>query len=891
MKRALLSVLISGALFGCGGETTEPPKTEPVPPSDTAPVASNLVIVGEPMIGNTITLNYDYYDAEGHSEGDSIISWFINVNGSVSPISSGTDKALLLSGLAGQVGGIYATVKPIATEGTDKDLADEAYSSTIQTYPTGSAPQVANIEISSPKALADGVPITLFYDYSDADGDAEYDGGALITWMNRADGTVLGTGKTLNLPVGYAGMTIGADVVARSVGHDQGASGKTEADAVEVADLSGVVVSEPYVKQIDTANTGWGDGVFLIKNIRNELLLVRSHYDRASNDQLRLSSLDVYKLTDDANHYTYDSGFLRSNDANFDHITFSLGVNGYESPLASPVTPSDYYDVKIGYVPFTGAGGGIIETFLKPTDAKFWGQGASLYDDGSVVLDQDVLFNADNNPVSWSLPNALTLDFNNEVHVNDVDVNAPNFSWYNSVMAFEAGVADATALVGSMESGDHTNTTRTTLSQIVTNGINADAHGITSPIVEGYAYEESLAGNSTVSSDVRANTIHSLQDGSYWVADADLMTYFNTRISAKWPTFVADSTTILSVGKGSRSPMLLTQEGVNGSYVYSEDSFSGDPSDISRYKLPFELDSVDFTVVCTNTNSLYPPAAQGSHNGGGDVNLQAPNTSAATVPVVPSQGGSGALVAIDPLGDQMWFVDTDYASSGVTLSYSESGVTEVRSGTHFEACDSSHGIKPTIVVKNSVNEDVSVLTTESVSQSYGANPRLSGNLLTVKVASGQEGVSGDLASASLVSKLTTENFLSSSIADLNVWVREDDGDTYVRVSDLSAGKMVFQDSAGASLGGTHMLTGIAGLMTDADTGRVAKNQEGFVVSDSGLVFSSFADTLRIGGVTDLGQFESKLVEAYKAVNSNSLAFGEKVSLSFDYSSSNYPLAD
>lgn len=892
MKRALLPVLVSGVLFGCNSETTEPTPT-PVPsPADSAPVATNVLVSGDPMLGNQLTLTYDYFDAEGHAEGDSQIQWFVSVGGNVQQIGDGS-PTLDLTGSNGQVGDVYASVKVVAAEGTDKDAASVVYSQSLKTYPAGVAPTLNNLAIASPAPLADGVTLTAFYDYFDADGDAEHEGGAVISWVNRDDGQVLATGKTFRLPVGFNTMDIEVEAVARSVDHEQGAHGKTESDPIAAPDLSSIVPSEPYVLQIDTPNTGWGDGVFLVKNIRNQLLLVKSNYGRsASNDQLRLSSLDVYKLTDNADQYVYEDGFLRSVNSTLDHITFSLGVNGFVA-AGDPTLPlDDYHQVKIGAVPFNGAGGGAIERFTKPADGKFWMQGLSLYDDGSAVLDQDVLFNSDNSPVNWGTAGSLLVEYNKTEQLNEFDATSGGAAdWYNSPVVLELGVNDATVVRGTTESGDHTDTRTGLLSALVAGGSNSDAVAMVAAMDEGYGFNEGISGNSSIQSTVALNSIYLLQDGSVWSGDSELMNYFNSRINVKWPMFFAESTDVLSVGLGGKSPVLLTQEGVNGSYIYSEDSFSGDPTDVSRYRLPFELDEVEFTMTCTNTNSLYPPLAQGEHHTGGDVNLQLPNTAAGQVAVDPSKGGSGALIARNPVNKQMWYIDTDYASEGVTLSYGESGVLEVRSGTHFEACDAKHSIEPTIVIRNTISDEVSVVHTKAISHSYGADPRLSGSELNIKVKAGAEAVTGSKASASLVKALQDEGFMSSQVEDLDAWVRQDDLDSYVRVADLSSGKMIFQDAAGATLGGTHLITGISQLMQDAGTNMTSKNQEGFVVSDSGIVFTSFADTLRIGGVTDVSEFEEKLQELYFAINSNDGNVNSVEKITFDYPSSMYPLPE
>lgn len=892
MKRALLPVLVSGVLFGCNSETTEPTPTPVPPPADSAPVATNVVVSGDPMLGNQLTLTYDYFDAEGHAEADSQIQWFVSVGGNVQQVGDGK-TTLDLTGSAAQIGDVYASVKVVAAEGVEKDDSDVVYSQSVTTYPAGVAPTLNNLTIASPAPLADGVTLTAFYDYFDADGDAEHESGARLSWINRNDGQVLATGKTFKLPVGFNAMDIALEAVARSVNHDQGAHGKTESTPIAAPDLGTIVPSEPYVLQIDTPNTGWGDGVFLVKNIRNQLLLVKSNYDRsATNDQLRLSSLDVYKLTDSADQYVYENGFLRSQNSTLDHITFSLGVNGFVA-AADPIEPlDDYYQVKIGRVPFNGAGGGVVEHFAKPADGKFWMQGVSVYDDGSAVLDQDVLFNSDNTPVNWGTAGSLLVNFNKTDQLNNFDAASGGVAnWYNSPMVLELGLNDATIVRGTMESGDHTDTRTGLLSDLVTGGRNPDAIAFPAALDEQYVFSGGIAGNSTVQSSVAMNSIYLLQNGTTWSGDAELSNYFNTRLITKWPMFFAESTEVLSVGLGGRSPILLTQEGVNGSYIYSEDSFSGDPTDISRYRLPFELDEVEFTMTCTNTNSLYPPLAQGEHHTGGDVNLQQPDTGASQVPVDPSKGGSGALIARNPVNNQMWYIDTDYASAGVTLSYGESGVIDVRAGTHFEACDPKHSIEPTVVIRNTISDEVSVVQTKAISQSYGADPRTAGSELNIKVKSGAEAVTGSKASQSLVKALQDEGFMASSVEDLNVWVREDDLDSYVRVVDLSSGKMLFQDKAGATLGGTHLVTGVSKLMQDARTNMVAKNQEGFVVADSGIVFPSFADTLRIGGVSDVLAFEDKLKELYLAINSNDASDNTVEKITFDYPSSAYPLPE
>lgn len=899
MKKAILPLFIGLALAGCKSETSNPeqPKPEPPPipaPTDKAPVADNVLISGDAMIGNTLTLNYDFSDADGDVEHISTISWYITVSGVAKLISEGTPNTIELTGDAGVVGDVYATIKPRSDDGENKDNGVVVTSSPVRTYLAGDKPTVINTELLAPKAIADGVEVSAFYEYSDADGDQEADGGAEFKWVNRNDGQVLGTSSSLVLPANSSTMDIEVEIVAKSISNDDGAHGKPTGEPVILSLNNDVAVHTPKVFKLRTATAGWGDNVYIIKNMRNQLLLARAEYVLNAHDQMKISKADIYKLSDHADVYEFEDGFLKSSDPLHDHITLSVGVNGVNVvPAGNPagsVSPDQYFGVKIGHVPHTGAMGGAVREFIKPTDAKDWSQGATVYEDGSVLLDQDVFFNGVEIPSNFGGLAVDAVDIFKEPHLNNIDASAPAASWYDSLVGFTIGNGDPVLGTGSMESGDQSDTTAMNLSTLISNGINTDAVSMTANVDDAYIAEIDITGNSTLQSRVSANRLFWLLDSTLWTGDSSLKDFYNSHLVANWPTVMDDSDLLGSVGLGGADsyPIIFSRQ-AGDSFIYSHDFFDVSPTAYVRYVLPFDIGLAELTSVCTNTNSLKPPLVQGASASDPDVDLQRPNGSESDIAVDLNKGGNGALIGFDRAAKHMWYVDADYASGGVTLSHDETGVLDVRTSTSFAGCDSSNGQQPAVLIKNETSEDVTVISTAGLSRSFTAAPRSgTGVMFSLSMKAGSQGLTGDWATASFEQALTDSGVFSASIADVDAWLRTDDTDLYMRVLDTSTGTMVFQDFSGSLFDTSYTLSGIEDVMYDADTGRVASDQEGFAVSTNGMIMSSFADTLRIGGINNVSEFEEGLPELFSAVNDHDGMVGDVETVNFDYVSSNYP---
>lgn len=142
----------------------------------TVPVASSVSISGTFGQGGTLTIAYNYSDAESDPEGASLVAWFRDGV----KVLEGTQKTYAITKAdSGKV--ISATVTPVATTG---DLfTGTAVASTV-VYPKVTGfhyPVASNFYVSGLSKI--GEELEMHYTYSDADDDLE--GTSQVSWCRK----------------------------------------------------------------------------------------------------------------------------------------------------------------------------------------------------------------------------------------------------------------------------------------------------------------------------------------------------------------------------------------------------------------------------------------------------------------------------------------------------------------------------------------------------------------------------------------------------------------------------------------------------------------------------------------------------------------------------------
>lgn len=197
------------------------------------PVARNVEITdingGTIQVGDTINLAYDYKDANGDEEGESVIRWLRNGT----EIAGANERTYQIT-LDDQNKSLTADVTPVAKTGGTDYLIGERVASEVITIPANQSPVAKNLVITDVNGgdVNPGDVLTVSYDYSDADGDAEDTGsdGTLISWKysgNNGGGYIpQGRGQTsYTISSQYVGARISAEVSPKALtGHKNGLS-------------------------------------------------------------------------------------------------------------------------------------------------------------------------------------------------------------------------------------------------------------------------------------------------------------------------------------------------------------------------------------------------------------------------------------------------------------------------------------------------------------------------------------------------------------------------------------------------------------------------------------------------------------------------------------------
>jgi hypothetical protein len=156
------------------------------------PVASVSAITGGLNVGNVLTGNYTYSDAEGDIEGSSIYEWRISPDPTGTPsteIIGATSRTYQLT-LADQGKYLIFKVTPVAQTGTPNGTPQTS----LPSARVNSAPVASSVSITGAAEL--GVILTGSFSYSDIDGDLA--GTHLFEWL-RDDVVITGANSTTYL--------------------------------------------------------------------------------------------------------------------------------------------------------------------------------------------------------------------------------------------------------------------------------------------------------------------------------------------------------------------------------------------------------------------------------------------------------------------------------------------------------------------------------------------------------------------------------------------------------------------------------------------------------------------------------------------------------------------
>jgi hypothetical protein len=148
MRKILLALAVT-SLAACGGSESGSDENQS-PTINTAPVASNLLISNQHndavVAGDTLSLSYEFSDAENDVEADSIIAWYrADVDGEYELIADAIANSYTLT-VDDVAKNIRASVVPVAASGElQGELVYSEFTSVSDNTPPSAAKSVLRV--------------------------------------------------------------------------------------------------------------------------------------------------------------------------------------------------------------------------------------------------------------------------------------------------------------------------------------------------------------------------------------------------------------------------------------------------------------------------------------------------------------------------------------------------------------------------------------------------------------------------------------------------------------------------------------------------------------------------------------------------------------------------
>lgn len=380
----VISLLAAVALAGCGGSgsgggTNSGPNN---PPANSAPAASNVMIIdanaGGTNVGDSLTGDYDYSDADGDAEGSSTFSWLR----SGTPIAGATSIGYtLVEADNGEMISFEVTPVAVAGELTGTAARSPALAVTGAPFPQPfdtTASYSNEIYVDGAAAFnGDGALGSPFDNIPDAIAAARGDGAG--SRVNIAAGTYPAVGFQANLQ-GQADAPI-AIVADGNVTIDAGGSGTgMNLDNVRYLVIDGLTIQNTGVHGLNISDGG-------DYSTPSEFIVFRNMHFRdigsgGNNDCLKMSGVDNFYI-ENSEFEGCDRGeaidMVGCHDGmitgNYFHDVVQNAVQTKGGSSDIVIHGNRFIDIPLRAV---NAGGSTGEPFFRPTGASYEAQNITV---------------------------------------------------------------------------------------------------------------------------------------------------------------------------------------------------------------------------------------------------------------------------------------------------------------------------------------------------------------------------------------------------------------------------------------------------------------------------------------------------------------------------------
>lgn len=228
-----------------------------------APTVGNVILTdvngGKVRPGDALTVTYDYDDADGDVEGETVIGWNYHTSQSVGSINSARNKTTYVVSSNYQGNDISVRIFPAAATGEKWGESVGTERVSVSHLPTSTNQQIIDLNGGD---IVVGDVLEAQYTFVDADGDLEDVSGAQFSWYrNNRDLVASGSSKTYTVVPADAGQTLKSHISVRSDAGEQGGvygSPEVQVPAL-VFEQSGdikALIAIPFVNSASSSRNG-----------------------------------------------------------------------------------------------------------------------------------------------------------------------------------------------------------------------------------------------------------------------------------------------------------------------------------------------------------------------------------------------------------------------------------------------------------------------------------------------------------------------------------------------------------------------------------------------------------------------------------------------------------